>query len=48
MCAGNGRSEMNTGGITKGLAWKKGSIANAQWTGVRLKDILEYAGIRDS
>lgn len=44
-CAGNRRSEMNKVKPVKGLDWKGGAIGNAEWTGVRLRDLLEYSGI---
>lgn len=45
-CAGNRRSEMSSPQKpVKGLAWKQGAIGNAEWTGVKLFDVLKYAGI---
>lgn len=43
-CGGNGRSEFNP--PAKGNQWTIGAIHCAEWTGVRLKDILEDVGIR--
>ncbi|KAI1308642.1 Sulfite oxidase, mitochondrial [Halotydeus destructor] len=40
-CAGNRRSEMNKVREVKGLAWDKAAISNAEWTGVRLLDLLK-------
>ncbi len=37
-CAGNGRGNFRP--RMPGLQWTKGAIGNAQWTGVRLKDLL--------
>ena len=31
---------------TPGLAWKHGAVGNARWTGVRVRDLLEAAGVR--
>lgn len=31
----------------KGLNWGAGAVGNATWTGVRLVDILELAGITE-
>lgn len=44
-CAGNRRSEMNKVKQVKGLEWSGGAIGNAEWTGVRLRDLLNYVGI---
>ena len=45
-CAGNGRSlfEPQVGGTQ----WIRGAVGCAEWTGVRLRDVLESAGLRDS
>jgi len=43
-CSGNGRNFFNP--KPKGIHWNHGAMGNALWTGVRLKDILEYAGIK--
>ncbi len=44
-CGGNGRSEFNP--PAKGNQWTTGAVYCAQWTGVRLRDVLEDAGIKD-
>ncbi len=44
-CGGNGRSEFNP--PAKGNQWTIGAVSSAEWTGVRLKDILEDVGIKD-
>lgn len=44
-CGGNGRSEFNP--PAKGNQWRVGAISCAEWTGARLRDVLEYAGIKD-
>lgn len=42
-CGGNGRSEFNP--PAKGNQWTIGAVSCANWTGVRLKDVLEDVGI---
>lgn len=44
-CGGNGRSEYNP--PAKGNQWRLGAISCAEWTGVRLRDVLEDVGIKD-
>ena len=44
-CAGNRRSEMSAARKVNGLLWAS-SISTAQWTGVRLSDILKEMGVR--
>ena len=44
-CGGNGRSEFYP--PAKGNQWTTGAIACPEWTGVRLRDILEDCGIAD-
>jgi DMSO/TMAO reductase YedYZ molybdopterin-dependent catalytic subunit len=43
-CGGNGRSEFNP--PAKGNQWSTGAVGCAQWTGVRLSDVLKYCGIK--
>ncbi|EME78140.1 uncharacterized protein MYCFIDRAFT_200455 [Pseudocercospora fijiensis CIRAD86] len=45
-CAGNRRKHMNESGNgkTSGLAWDVGAISTAEFTGVRLRDVLLDAG----
>ena len=45
-CGGNGRSEFSP--PAKGNQWTTGAIGCPQWTGVRLRDILEDCGIADN
>ena len=45
-CAGNGRSFYQP--RVPGTQWAYGSVGNAKWTGVRLKDVLARAGVKDS
>jgi len=47
-CAGNRRAEMKAKKNLKGLGWRGGAIGNAEWTGVRLADVLEAAGFTES
>lgn len=44
-CTGNRRNEYNDVKKVKGLEWEGGSIGNAQWAGVRLRDVLISAGL---
>ncbi|PKA96517.1 sulfite dehydrogenase (cytochrome) subunit SorA apoprotein [Flavobacteriaceae bacterium MAR_2009_75] len=44
-CGGNGRSEFDP--PAKGNQWTVGAVSCAKWTGVRLRDVLEDAGIKD-
>lgn len=43
-CGGNGRSEFDP--PAKGNQWTIGAVHCATWTGVRLRDVLEDAGIK--
>ena len=45
-CAGNGRSLQSP--PVPGIQWGSGAIGNARWTGVRVKDLLDRAGIGTS
>ena len=42
-CSGNGRAFHRP--IVPGVQWERGAVANAEWSGVRLGDLLEKAGI---
>ena len=44
-CGGNGRSEFNP--PAKGNQWTIGAVSCAEWTGVRLRDVLEDVGIKN-
>ncbi len=44
-CGGNGRSEFVP--PASGNQWTTGAIGCPQWTGVRLRDVLEHVGIKD-
>lgn len=45
-CAGNGRSFYEP--RVAGTQWAFGSVGNGRWTGVRLRDVLQKAGIQSS
>ena len=45
-CGGNGRAGFTP--ETRGNQWGNGAISNAEWTGVRLRDLLRAAGMKDS
>lgn len=45
-CAGNGRRFVKPG--ARGNQWTFGAISCAEWTGVRLRDILARAGLNDN
>lgn len=45
-CGGNGRSFFVPG--ASGNQWTLGAVGNARWTGVRLADVLERAGLKPS
>lgn len=44
-CGGNGRAEFNP--PASGNQWTTGAVGCPQWTGVRLKDVLQACGIGD-
>jgi sulfite oxidase len=43
-CAGNGRSFYSP--TVAGAQWRFGSVGNARWAGVRLRDVLQKAGLK--
>lgn len=43
-CAGNSRGLFEP--RVPGAQWRHGAMGNARWTGVRLKDVLDKAGVR--
>lgn len=45
-CGGNSRGEYNP--TTEGNQWGNGAVGCAKWTGVRLKDVLNYAGVKSN
>ena len=44
-CGGNGRSEFHP--PARGNQWTTGAVACPQWTGVRLRDVLDDCGVTD-
>jgi sulfite oxidase len=47
-CAGNRRSELaEIAPIPGETPWREAAIGNARWAGVRLRDVLAAAGVRD-
>ena len=46
-CAGNRRSEHNRVKKVGGVQWAAGPIGNARWGGVRLADVLQFAGLQE-
>lgn len=44
LCSGNRRARFEP--RVQGVQWKDGAIGNAKWRGVRLKDILQKAGVK--
>jgi DMSO/TMAO reductase YedYZ molybdopterin-dependent catalytic subunit len=45
-CAGNGRGLFTP--AIPGVQWEYGAVGNARWGGVRVRDILERAGVKDT
>ncbi len=47
-CAGNGRSlfAIQQGRMAQGGQWLLGAVGVAEWTGVRLSDVLDLAGLK--
>jgi sulfite oxidase len=43
-CAGNGRGFFRP--TVPGVPWEKGAVGHAEWTGIRLRDLLERAGVQ--
>jgi len=44
-CGGNGRSEFYP--PARGNQWSTGAVGCPEWTGVRLRDVLNHCGIKD-
>jgi len=44
-CGGNGRAEFRP--RASGNQWTTGAVGCPRWTGVRLRDVLNYCGIKD-
>ncbi len=45
-CAGNGRGLYSP--PLPGVQWRYGAVGNSRWTGVRVRDVLEHAGVKPS
>ncbi len=45
-CTGNGRSRFEP--VAEGTTWKNDAAGNAIWGGVRLRDLLTAAGVKDA
>ena len=45
-CAGNGRAFFEP--PVAGLQWRNGAVGNARWRGVRLRDVLQRAGLKSA
>ncbi len=45
-CAGNGRAFLTP--QMSGAQWERGAVSNAEWTGVRLTEVLRRAGLKDT
>jgi DMSO/TMAO reductase YedYZ molybdopterin-dependent catalytic subunit len=43
-CAGNGRALFRP--AMPGVQWRYGAVGNARWTGARVKDVVERAGLK--
>jgi len=47
-CAGNRRADMARVKPLRGLSWGGTAIGNAEWTGVRLRDVLRHCGLDEA
>ena len=47
-CAGNRRYEHSKVTPVKGVPWREGAIGNAEWSGVKLSDLLKQAGVKEN
>ncbi len=45
-CSGNGRAFHRP--KVPGVQWERGAVGNARWTGVRLRDVLSQAGVKQT
>ena len=45
-CAGNGRNLFSP--QVSGTLWQRGAVACSEWTGVRLRDVLQAAGLKST
>ncbi|CAM9153461.1 unnamed protein product, partial [Heterosigma akashiwo] len=46
VCAGNRRKEQNMVKQGIGFSWGPAAVSTSVWTGVRVKDVLEYCGVK--
>ena len=46
-CSGNRRGAYNEIKRTSGTSWYQGAISTAKWGGVKLRDLLEAAGLKE-
>ena len=46
-CAGNRRKDMAKTRSVRGLSWDGTAISNAEWTGVKLSDVLAHMGAKE-
>lgn len=45
-CSGNGRALQSP--QVGGVQWRRGAVGNAEWSGVSLKEILQWVGVKDT
>ena len=45
-CAGNGRGLYSP--VLPGVQWRYGAVGNARWSGVRVRDVLDRAGLKSA
>jgi len=45
-CAGNRRTDFYAEKKVPGVPWEAGAIGNAEWSGVRLADVLKFCGMK--
>lgn len=45
-CGGNGRANFSP--PVRGNPWDRGAVGCSEWQGVRLRDLLQRAGLKDS
>lgn len=45
-CAGNRRTEFAAEKAVPGVPWDAGAIGNAEWSGVRLSEVLKHCGLK--
>eukprot|EP00980_Cylindrotheca_fusiformis_P004729 scaffold1004_cov105-Cylindrotheca_fusiformis.AAC.12 len=46
-CSGNRRGGYNDFARTSGTSWGQGAISNAEWGGVRLRDLIKHLGLKE-